>query len=143
MYASSSHAAPCAWPIVPMFAVPVGVDPVPQCFLPTSRIVAVPERPVPLVVAQGSRLPELVWGSLSRGTKLLTYGPGVPAPWNAPEDKNPDAAKERDTREPQIPDVRVYVTWEYESKDYQTVIRRPHLPIAPPSAPRQSSRVVE
>ncbi|KAJ7222465.1 hypothetical protein GGX14DRAFT_388267 [Mycena pura] len=140
MYASSSHAAPRAWPIVPTFAVPVGVDPVPRRFPPTSRIVAAPERPVPLVGAQGSRLPELARrvlpppiyarvtrlahpGPLSRGTKLLTYGPGVPAPWNAPEDKNPDAAKERDAREPRIPDARVYATWEYESKDYRTVSR--------------------
>ncbi|KAJ7670527.1 hypothetical protein B0H17DRAFT_1141756 [Mycena rosella] len=141
MYAGATPAPPRAWPIVPTFAVPTVPDPhtAPRRFPPTHRTVAAPDRLAPQVGAQGSRLPELARRvlpppiyhrvtrlnhppPLARGAKLLKYGPGVPAPWNAPEDKDKDAVKERDAREAKIPDARVYATWEYETKDYRTML---------------------
>ncbi|KAJ7938271.1 hypothetical protein B0H13DRAFT_2301848 [Mycena leptocephala] len=126
MYASSTPAPPRAWPIVPTFAVPIAdTGAAPRRFPPTPRTVAAPDRLAPLVGAQGSRLPELARRvlpppiyarvtrlshppPLARGTTLLKYGPGVPAPWNAPEgkDSGADGAKERDAREAKIPDAR-------------------------------------
>ncbi|KAF7326918.1 BTP domain-containing protein [Mycena venus] len=116
MYAGSAPAPPRAWPIVPTFAVPTPLAngasaETPQTtrrFPPTHRTVAAPDRIAPLVGAQGSRLPELarrvlppsVYARvtklahpppLTRGQKLLKYGPGVPAPWNAPERRSGDA----------------------------------------------------
>ncbi|KAJ7145926.1 hypothetical protein C8R44DRAFT_4720 [Mycena epipterygia] len=162
MYAASTPAPPRAWPIVPTFAVPITEpSPVaPRRFPPTHRTVAAPDRIAPLVGAQGSRIPELARRvlappiyarvtrlghppPLARGAKLLKYGPGVPAPWNAPEDKEKDVAKERDPREAKMPDARVYATWEYETKDYRSVMRRPRVQAAPPTtSSRRSSRAV-
>ncbi|KAJ7468545.1 hypothetical protein FB451DRAFT_1091994 [Mycena latifolia] len=163
MYAGSTPAPPRTWPIVPTFAVPIA-DPspaMPRRFPPTHRTVAAPDRLAPLVGSQGSRIPELARRvlpppiyarvtrlahppPLTRGTTLLKYGPGVPAPWNAPEEKDKDVTKERDAREAKIPDARVYATWEYETKDYRTVSRRPRLQAAvpPPASARRSSRAV-
>ncbi|KAJ6524477.1 hypothetical protein B0H19DRAFT_1199972 [Mycena capillaripes] len=168
MYASSTPAPPRSWPIVPTFAVPVdsgaggAVGVAPRRFPPTHRTVAAPDRLAPLVGAQGSRLPELarrvlpppVYARvtklghptpLARGTTLLKYGPGVPAPWNAPEgskDAGGDVGKERDAKEAKIPDAKVYATWEYESKDFRAVMRKPRLQAAPPAPSRRSSRAV-
>ncbi|KAJ7141835.1 hypothetical protein C8R43DRAFT_1071442, partial [Mycena crocata] len=168
MYASSTPAPPRAWPIVPTFAVPAIPNPsLPdkeqRRFPPTHRTVAAPERIAPIVGAQVSRLPELARRVLPspiyarvtrlthppplvRGSKFLKYGPGVPAPWNAPEGAvgaDKDGAKERDAREAKIPDARVYATWEYETKDHRMVMRRPRIQSAPAPAPsRRSSRAV-
>jgi len=70
---------------------------------------------------------------LSRDNKPLTYGNGVPAPWNAnpPADaNNPSGAgakkdgqvngvapKEAATSAV-LPDARLYATWDYEQKYY-------------------------
>lgn len=176
MHAASGPAAPRAWPIVPTFAiptVPTPADPTdssksPRRFPPTHRTVAAPDRLAPLVGSQGSRIPELARRVLAppinarvtrlahppallRGAKPLTYGPGVPAPWNAPADKDPPAvkdAKEQKERErdaaAKIPDARVYATWEYETKDFRSSgARKPRLQMAPPPVPgRRSSRAV-
>ncbi|KAJ7075631.1 hypothetical protein B0H15DRAFT_916670 [Mycena belliarum] len=164
MYAASTPAPPRAWPIVPTFAVPIAepTSVVPRRFPPTHRTVAAPDRLAPLVSSQTSRIPELARRvlpppiyarvtrlthppPLARGTTLLKYGSGVPAPWNAPEDRagDKDVTKEREAREVKIPDARVYATWEYETKDFRTVTRRPRLQTAPPTAAaRRSSRAV-
>lgn len=79
-----------------------------------------------------------------RGPKLLVYGAGVPAPWNAnalpPADappSTPATAKAKDKGavnglaskgevlvKPALPDARLYATWEYEPKDFR-------VPLAP------------
>ncbi|KAJ7484081.1 hypothetical protein B0H11DRAFT_1196802 [Mycena galericulata] len=174
MYAGSAPPAPRAWPIVPTFAVPVAAsaaaepDAQRRRFPPTHRTLTSVATPIaPIVGSQGSRLPELARRvlpppiyaratrlahplPLMRGAKQLTYGPGVPAPWNSPAaaagggsaDAEP---KERDAREARIPDARVLATWEYESKDFRSVMRRPRMP--PPPVPslagaRRSSRAM-
>ncbi|KAJ7767467.1 hypothetical protein DFH07DRAFT_915704 [Mycena maculata] len=173
MYAASAPAAPRAWPIVPTFAVPVsskaGEPPAQRRFPPTQRTIASPAPLAPLVGSQGSRLPELARrvlpppiyarvtrlthpSVLARGPKLLTYGPGVPAPWNSPATANGvgagadgEGAKERDAREARIPDARMYATWEYETKDFKSVMRRPRMQAPPPpslAGARRSSRAV-
>ncbi|KAF7320990.1 BTP domain-containing protein [Mycena chlorophos] len=163
MYAASGHAPPRAWPIVPTHATPIDDSLGPRRFPPTARTVAVPERIVPMVGAQGSRLAELarrvlppqIYGRvtrlvhppvLSRGPRLITYGTGVPAPWNSSEDKNRDAAKDG---KPRLPDAKMFQTWESETKDFAAPIKRPrgHLTsssssttVIPPQASRRSSR---
>ncbi|KAJ7216192.1 hypothetical protein B0H12DRAFT_1241871 [Mycena haematopus] len=171
MYAASAPAPPRAWPIVPTFAVATGPPDAPppvRRFPPTHRTVAAPDRIAPLVGSQGSRLPELarrvlppaVYARvtrlahpppLARGAKLLKYGPGVPAPWNPPEKRTDGAgadaegaAKDRDGAA-KIADARVYATWEYEAKDFRSVMRKPRVQQQqqPPPAPaRRSSRAV-
>ncbi|KAJ7180863.1 hypothetical protein C8R46DRAFT_1070783 [Mycena filopes] len=171
-----------AWPIVPTFAVPVASssDGTPQRrFPPTQRTVAAPDRLAPLLASQSSRLPELAKNTLApavyarvtrlthpppltRGNKLLKYGPGVAAPWNAvavvEEPKKPKAAdgddetpRDRDRdKEKRIPDARVFATWEYETKDFKAGLKRPRGAggagaSVPPTAPvnaRRSSRAV-
>ncbi|KAG5641226.1 hypothetical protein DXG03_005692 [Asterophora parasitica] len=125
------------------------------------RAVVAHERLAGLVSMQGSRIPELARAvlpptvlsrttrlshppPLQRGPKLLVYGGGVPAPWNAnalpPADAPPgtpalskpkDKDKEREERDepkekPALPDARLYATWEVESKDFRVplVVRR-------------------
>ncbi|KAJ6468990.1 hypothetical protein C8R47DRAFT_799621 [Mycena vitilis] len=167
MYASSTPAPPRTWPIVPTYAVPAVPDPlVPhRRFLPTHRTVAAPDRLAPLVGAQSSRVPELarrvlpapVYNRVTRlahppplvrGSTVLKYGPGVPAPWNAPEGKDgtADSAKDRDEPKAKIPDAKVFATWEYETKDFRAVLRRPRptAQVNPqmPVPSRRSSRAV-
>ncbi|KAJ6600781.1 hypothetical protein B0H10DRAFT_2441043 [Mycena sp. CBHHK59/15] len=145
MHAASGPAPPRAWPIAQ------------RRFPPTLRPVAAPDRLAPLVGSQASRLPDLsrrvlpppIFARatrlahpppLTRGSKLLTYGPGTPAPWNAPD----DIVREfKDKEPPRVPDARVYATWEYETKDFRAPLRRPrvHAPSAPTPS-RRSSRAV-
>lgn len=71
---------------------------------------------------------------LQRGSKLLLYGPGIPAPWNAnsptpaetvpplsaklKEGANGTGGKSEDPLvKPILPDARLYATWDYDSKD--------------------------
>ncbi|KAJ7058153.1 hypothetical protein C8F01DRAFT_1149756 [Mycena amicta] len=158
MYATSSHAPPRAWPIVPTFALPISDAVLPRKFPLTARTVAAPDRIVPIVGAQGSRLPELARRVLppqiytrvtrlvhppvlSRGPRMLTYGPPTPAPWNAPEDKNPAAAKDRDAGPPRLPDANMLMTWEYDAKDFKAPLRRPRpATTTQPAAARRPSR---
>jgi len=88
----------------------------------------------PAILARTSRLshPPV----LQRGSKLLVYGPGVPAPWNAhtltPADAVPPmsaklkegingiSGKSEDSLvKPVLPDARLYATWDYEPKDFR------------------------
>ena len=80
---------------------------------------------------------------LHRGSKPLTYGTGIPAPWNAnplPSASNTDLSatplvvKPKESMlngkdlppKPVIPDARLYATWDYETKDF----RVPLVPFA-------------
>lgn len=78
---------------------------------------------------------------LTRGSKPILYGPGIPAPWNSHttqtdnnsipatpatpkhKDKDKDKEKEGETAQapprPLIPDAQLYATWDFESKDYK------------------------
>ncbi|KAJ7799783.1 hypothetical protein B0H14DRAFT_2387847, partial [Mycena olivaceomarginata] len=63
---------------------------------------------------------------LARGSKILKYGQGAPAPWNAGTtgagaDGDGDGGKGEEDKK--IPDARVYATWEYESKDFRVGIK--------------------
>ncbi|KAG5635122.1 hypothetical protein H0H81_012382 [Sphagnurus paluster] len=123
-------------------------------FPPTlPRAIAATERIAPLVTQQGSRIPDLARSvlpptilsrtsrlthppPLQRGSKLLVYGTGVPAPWNAnalpPGDgpvpaKAKEKEKEKDEEredgpKPVLPDARLYATWECETKDFRVPI---------------------
>ena len=76
---------------------------------------------------------------LTRGSRPLTYGTGVPAPWNSnpvpPLDANgvpptpittkaKDAVKGEDTKPPAIPDAILFPTWDYDTKDYRVPLSR-------------------
>ncbi|GLB44098.1 putative bromodomain associated [Lyophyllum shimeji] len=117
-------------------------------FPPTlPRAVTATERLAPMVSQQGSRIPDLARTvlpptilsrtsrlthppPLQRGTKLLVYGGGVPAPWNANAlpagdavPGTPGGGKEKDGEEGAakavLPDARLYATWESETKDFR------------------------
>ncbi|KAK7039243.1 hypothetical protein VNI00_010148 [Paramarasmius palmivorus] len=118
------------------------------------RSVSSSERMSWLVGQQGSRIPELARHVLhpniysrttrlnhppvlSRGTKQLIYGPGVPAPWNAnlipPQETAKEKEKEKDggaqvngvKKDPAaLPDARLFATWEYERKDYNVPLQK-------------------
>ncbi|KAF7297171.1 BTP domain-containing protein [Mycena indigotica] len=163
MYASSSHAPPRAWPIVPTFAIPTSDSVAPRRFPASSRIVAAPDRLVPVVGAQGSRLPDLARRVLppqiysrvtrlvhppvlSRGPRMLTYGYPAPAPWNSFEDKS--SINDKDREPPRLPDAQLYMTWEYDAKDFRAPLRRPrgsttaNSSSAQPQNSKRSSRVI-
>ncbi|KAF8064130.1 hypothetical protein FPV67DRAFT_203653 [Lyophyllum atratum] len=125
-------------------------------FPPTlPRAVTATERLTPLVSQQGSRIPDLARSvlpptvlsrtsrlthppPLQRGQKLLLYGSGVPAPWNAnalpPADavpgtpvvgskgKDKEGGKDNDAtaEKAALPDARLYATWECETKDFRS-----------------------
>jgi hypothetical protein len=93
----------------------------------------------PSILARTSRLshPPV----LHRGFKPLTYGTGIPAPWNAnplPSASNNDVPATpvvtKDSMlngkdlppKPIVPDARLYATWDYETKDF----RVPLVPFA-------------
>lgn len=126
------------------------------------RPIGTQERIVPLVSHQTSRIPELAREALSgavlsritrlshpavlqRGSEKLTYGPGVPAPWNSDKSSAPMPApsmakgkepltngltngKGKDgEKESVLPDARLFATWEHEQKSFReslTVPRR-------------------
>ncbi|KAF7307686.1 BTP domain-containing protein [Mycena kentingensis (nom. inval.)] len=157
MYAISGHAAPRAWPVVPTFAQPIDDSIAAKRFPAGYRTVSAPDRIVPSVGAQTSRLPELTKRvlpqqiykrvstlghppPLTRGPKLLTYGSGVSAPWNTP-----DNASQEKEGPPRMPNARVFATWDYDVKDFRVPLKkpRPNAPVGqapPPVAPRKSSR---
>lgn len=91
---------------------------------------------------------------LYRGTKPLTYGQGIPAPWNGnpesaaqppptpvvakpatakdalPNGKDKDKDKDKDSSgqaktSAALPDARLYATWDYEPKDYRVPLPMP------------------
>ncbi|KIK09511.1 hypothetical protein K443DRAFT_671409 [Laccaria amethystina LaAM-08-1] len=127
-------------------------------FPPTiSRPVSASERLTPLISQQVSRIPDLARHVLPptilartsrlthppvlhRGTKPLTYGNGIPAPWNAnvipsvdAVPPTPLATKVKDVpqtngketpQKPVLPDARLYATWDFEPKDFK-------VPLAP------------
>ncbi|KAF8901049.1 hypothetical protein CPB84DRAFT_1680169 [Gymnopilus junonius] len=120
-----------------------------------SRPVSGPERIAPLVGQQTSRIPDLARQVLPptilartsrlshppvlhRGNKPLTYGTGIPAPWNAnaittgpdgavvptPQSTKPkELAQTANGKEPPVkatlPDAKLFATWDYESKDFR------------------------
>ena len=85
----------------------------------------------PAILARTSRLTHPP--PLQRGSKLLVYGNGIPAPWNAnvfPSADMPPPTpavakskeKEKETErqiKPAVPDARLYATWDYEVKDFR------------------------
>ncbi|TFK37668.1 hypothetical protein BDQ12DRAFT_652775 [Crucibulum laeve] len=122
-------------------------------FPPTiPRPVAASDHLLPLISQQPSRIPDLSRSVLPpailarvtrlghppvlhRGTKPLTYGGGIPAPWNAnaipptgdaipptPVTAKPkDAANGNDPLiKPVIPDARLFATWDFQQKDFKT-----------------------
>ncbi|KIK54643.1 hypothetical protein GYMLUDRAFT_249360 [Collybiopsis luxurians FD-317 M1] len=115
------------------------------------RSVASTERISQLVSQQGSRIPELARHvlppailsratrlthppPLSRNNKVLTYGVGIPAPWNAntlpTENANAAPNNTNNTKDskkeppPVLPDARLFATWDHEHKDFR-------VPLAP------------
>lgn len=125
------------------------------------RPIGTQERIVPLVSHQTSRIPELAREALSgavlsritrlshpsvlqRGPEKLTYGSGVPAPWNSDKSSAPipapSMAKGKELanglpngkgkegeKEPVLPDARLFATWEHDQKSFReplTVPRR-------------------
>jgi len=61
----------------------------------------------------------------------LTYGPGIPAPWNAPPQPAavPGKPKEKEENaERALPDAQYFATWEYD----------PKRPTEPPTIPRRA-----
>ncbi|KAJ7801699.1 hypothetical protein B0H14DRAFT_3489258 [Mycena olivaceomarginata] len=80
----------------------------------------------------------------------LKYGQGAPVLWNtgttgvgADKDRDRGKGKKEDKK---IPNVRVYTTWEYESKDFRVGIKKPRGQPAvqqqQPQPGRRSSRAV-
>ncbi|KAJ7619404.1 hypothetical protein FB45DRAFT_930679 [Roridomyces roridus] len=144
MYAASGPTGPRAWPI-----------PTAARRFPTTHRSLVTPAIAPLVGSQGSRLPELARKELSpaiysrvtrlghptalmRSGKAVTYGVGVPAPWNSVGPVGGGAetdGKDRDAKEPKIPDATVYATWDHELKDFRVGLRRPRV-----AAPTTSRR---
>ncbi|KAG6813543.1 hypothetical protein H0H92_009935 [Tricholoma furcatifolium] len=76
----------------------------------------------PPIVSRTSRLTHPP--PLQRGAKLLVYGGGLPAPWNA--NPLPGTAGEKEEKEETnkaiLGDARLYATWEVESKDFRSGI---------------------
>jgi len=71
---------------------------------------------------------------LNRGAKSLTYGPGIPAPWNSNTNvgsegvgagrpfssKGPTIVNGKDgVPKPLLPDARLFATWDYDTKDFR------------------------
>ncbi|KAF9071027.1 hypothetical protein BDP27DRAFT_1219607 [Rhodocollybia butyracea] len=140
----------------PSYPLPVdGTSGTKEFKFPTTapRSVASTERISPMVSQQGSRIPDLARlvlnpaihsrttrlthpPALSRNNKVLTYGAGIPAPWNAntlptenPKDNQPNGILKPDANTnglkskepaPALPDARLFATWDHEHKDFKT-----------------------
>lgn len=74
---------------------------------------------------------------LTRGTQKVTYGPGIPAPWNAnaapaagiaatpTTTKEFNEGKGKDALvKPALQDARLYATWDYEPKSFKVPLVR-------------------
>lgn len=113
---------------------------------------------IPLVSLQPSRLPSLARNVLSapiyrkitrtlpppalqRDNRKLTYGPGIPAPWNSKpfDDKsNANKFKEKEKEKEKnnvdggvkLVDALMYATWDWDAKDFRTPLapRRGKVP---------------
>ncbi|KAI0299001.1 hypothetical protein B0F90DRAFT_1810750 [Multifurca ochricompacta] len=164
-------------PVGPSYAVPTSAMPEEKkeeekdkkLSLPGAapRPIGTQERIVPLSSYQTSRIPELAREALSgavlsritrlshptvlqRGPEKLTYGTGVPAPWNSDKSSAPlpmpSMAKGKELlanglpngkgkegeKEQVLPDARLFATWEHEQKSFRD-------PIAIPRRARQGS----
>ncbi|KAJ3838286.1 hypothetical protein EV361DRAFT_790057 [Lentinula raphanica] len=156
LFATLSTNQPRVASIGPTYPVLIGDQPPPvdghkkgekEFKLPATapRSVATSERISQLVSQQGSRIPELARHvlpptilsrtnrlthppPLSRNNKALTYGVGVPAPWNTntipPDNAAPNNAKDSQTNgkngpPPVLPDARLFATWDHEHKDFR------------------------
>jgi hypothetical protein len=82
---------------------------------------------------------------LQRGPEKLTYGAGVPAPWNNPDNKTsgpspmPSAGMGKELlangltngkgkeaeKGPVLPDARLFATWEHEQKSFRDPLTIP------------------
>lgn len=82
---------------------------------------------------------------LQRGPERLTYGTGVPAPWNNSDTKSsgplptPSATKGKESlangltngkdregeKGPVLPDARLFATWEHEQKSFRDALAIP------------------
>lgn len=59
---------------------------------------------------------------LQRGAKLLVYGSGVPAPWNAHGPGGDKEEEEGQGKKGGLGDARLFATWEVETKDFRVGI---------------------
>ncbi|THU97900.1 hypothetical protein K435DRAFT_857231 [Dendrothele bispora CBS 962.96] len=160
LYSNVSPNQPRVAPIGPTYPIQLGDNPMLDSKkdkgkdfkypAPQPRSVATTERLSQVVNHQGSRIPDLARhvlhpailsrtsrlshpGVLTRDGKQLTYGNGVPAPWNANAplpDVSVGAATKKDgqvngsatkdsTLSVVLPDARLYATWDHEPKDYR------------------------
>ncbi|KAF5352897.1 hypothetical protein D9758_007876 [Tetrapyrgos nigripes] len=172
LYSNISPNQPRVAPIGPTYPIQIGENPLLDAKkdkskeskypAPQPRSVATIERLSQVVNSQGSRIPDLARhvlhpATLSRTSRLshppvlyrdgkpLTYGNGVPAPWNTNVASSADAANPQgngaNKKDGQaqgqgqvngvgvtpkesaalavLPDARLYGTWDYESKDYR------------------------
>jgi hypothetical protein len=65
--------------------------------------------------------------ALQRDNRKLTYGPGVPAPWNSkPSDEKSHKNKEKDKDKANVDggvklvDALMFATWDWDAKDFRT-----------------------
>ncbi|KAI9455404.1 hypothetical protein F5148DRAFT_984747 [Russula earlei] len=170
LYAATSPNAPTVAPVGPSFAIPVSSsedkkddEKDKKLSLPGAapRPIGTQERIVPLASHHTSRIPELAREALSgavlsritrlshptvlqRGPERLTYGAGVPAPWNNSDKSSaplptPLAAKGKELltngltngrgkegeKGPVLPDARLFATWEQEQKSFRDPLTLP------------------
>lgn len=176
LYATTAPNSPTVAPVGPSYAVPISSseeknnkddEKDKKLNLPGAapRPIGTQERIVPLASHQTSRIPELAREALSgavlsrvtrlshptvlqRGPEKLTYGTGVPAPWNNPDGSRssgpppmPSAGmgkgkellangltngkgKEAE-KGPVLPDARLFATWEHEQKSFRDPLTIP------------------
>ncbi|KAG6820539.1 hypothetical protein H0H93_015710 [Arthromyces matolae] len=142
LYGSVAPNTPKVPSIGPTYPIPVGDNNAQEKFPPTlPRAVNAAERIAPMASQQGSRIHELARSvlpppivsrvsrlthppPLQRGTKLLVYGGGVPAPWNANALPAGDVKDKEDpegkTNKAALSDARLFATWEVETKDFRS-----------------------
>ncbi|KAH9996137.1 hypothetical protein BJV74DRAFT_769319 [Russula compacta] len=168
LYAATASNPPTVAPVGPSFAIPISLseekkedEKDKRLNLPGAapRPIGTQERIVSLASNQTSRIPELAREALSvpvlsritrlshptvlqRGPEKLTYGTGVPAPWNNSDRSSaslqtPSAAKEllpngltngkgkEGEKGPVLPDARLFATWEHEQKNFRDLLTIP------------------
>ncbi|KAF9029534.1 hypothetical protein BDZ89DRAFT_1065316 [Hymenopellis radicata] len=104
-----------------------------------ARTLYVNDRLSNVVSQQSSRIPELAQQVLptkiySRASRIthppvlvadnnaLTYGPGIPAPWNTGNSTASGDGKKEDAP-PVLPDARLFATWDSETKNFREPLK--------------------